>query len=227
MRWLWWLTVAALVASCGADAAERNDEGSEVMAHTTIELPMPAIAGSSFLEETIAARRSIRDYSARALGPEELSQLLWAAQGVTSGAGKRAAPSAGALYPLEMYVATSEGVFHYRPDGHVLLQVDDRDRRDALAEAALDQDAVAEGAAVFAITAVYSRTEQKYGSRAVRYATLEAGHAAQNLLLQATALGLGAVPIGAFADDEVKAVLGLPDDHAPLYLIPVGEPASD
>jgi SagB-type dehydrogenase family enzyme len=130
------------------------------------------------------------------------------------------------LYPLELYVATADGVFQFDPLGHRLLTIDTTDRRDELYRAALSQDSVLHAPAVFIVTAVYERTERKYGpQRAPRYVHLETGHAAQNLLLQAVALNLGAVPIGAFHDEQVQQALGLPPDHAPLYLIPTGHPA--
>ncbi len=115
--------------------------------------------------------------------------------------------------------------FRYLPEGHAIAQIGDEDLREALASAALDQRHVAEAAAVIVVTAVFERTEERYGERAERYVELEAGHAAQNILLQAVTLELGAVPVGAFRDDEVRDVLGLPGDHVPLYLLPVGHPA--
>jgi SagB-type dehydrogenase family enzyme len=188
-------------------------------------LPPPVLSGSTPLEETLSRRRSVREYGAAPLTPEELGQLLWAAQGTTNEHGFRTAPSAGALYPLELYVVTAEGVFHYEPDVHQLVVLSRSDARTALYEVALSQEAVRQAAAVFVVSAVYERTAQKYGAeRSPRYVHLEAGHAAQNLLLQAVALGLGAVPIGAFDDGGVQEVLGLPDDHEPLYLIPAGHP---
>lgn len=155
----------------------------------------------------------------------EISQLLWAAQGVTRGWGGRTAPSAGALYPLELYAVTPDGFLHYMPDEHTAMVVSRADLRRPLARAAFGQSAVEETPAVFVIAAVTSRTAAKYGPRAERYVTLEAGHAAQNLLLQAVALDLGAVPVGAFSDEGVSEALGLPADHEPLYLVPVGHPA--
>ncbi len=193
-------------------------------------LPPPVRKGRLTLEEALAARRSVREFSAAPLTDRELSQLFWALQGVTeaapapAGARRRTAPSAGALYPLETYVATAAGLFHYDPEGHRLLRCAGRDVRRALARAAHDQDAMRGAPAVFAIAAVEARTERKYGARAARYVHLEAGHAAQNLLLEAVALGLGAVPVGAFDDARVHDVLGLPADEQPLYLIPVGRP---
>jgi SagB-type dehydrogenase family enzyme len=145
---------------------------------------------------------------------------------VTAASGGRTAPSAGGLYPLEIYVVTAQGAHHYVPDGHYLETQNDADLRGELMGAGLDQSAIGDAAAVFVIAGVVSRTEAKYGDRAERYVILEAGHAAQNLLLEAVALGLGAVPIGAFRDDEVAETLALPDGGQPLYLIPVGRPAS-
>jgi SagB-type dehydrogenase family enzyme len=199
---------------------------SEPLARDAIELPPPRQAGEPSFEEVLAARRSVREFTSVPLTMEELSQLLWAAQGVTSAWGGRTAPSAGALYPLEVYVATQQGLSHYLPDGHGLEPLASNDLRQVLATAALGQQAVADAPAVLIVTGVYARTASKYGDRAERYVHLEAGHAAQNVLLQAVALGLGAVPIGAFDDRALQQVLGLPLDHQPLYLIPVGHPAS-
>jgi SagB-type dehydrogenase family enzyme len=135
----------------------------------------------------------------------------------------RTAPSAGALYPLELYVATAGGFYHYEPSEHRLDLHSEGDLRPVLYRASLAQDSVREAPAVFVIAAVYERTERKYGrERAPRYVHLEAGHAAQNILLQAVALGLGGVPIGAFQDEQVQMVFSLPRDHRPLYLIPIG-----
>jgi SagB-type dehydrogenase family enzyme len=187
-------------------------------------LPAPRQQGDVSLEEAIASRRSVREFTAEPLSLEEISQLLWAAQGITDPRGLRTAPSAGALYPLELYVAVEEGVYHYVPQSHSLSVVLQEDRRGDVWEAGLRQDALAEAPAIFVVAAVYERTEAKYGDRAERYVKLEAGHAAQNILLQAVALKLGAVPIGAFYDDQVQAALHLPADHEPLYLIPVGHP---
>lgn len=188
-------------------------------------LPQPAFVGDVSLEELLAQRRSVRQFDGQRLTLAELSQLLWATQGVSDERGYRTAPSAGALYPLEVYVATAEGLFHYLPAGHRWQLLRQSDARQALYQAALRQEPVRQAPAVFVITAVYGRTAQKYGdARSPRYVHLEAGHAAQNLLLQAVALGLGAVPIGAFDDVQVQEALGLPAEHEPLYLVPVGHP---
>jgi SagB-type dehydrogenase family enzyme len=178
------------------------------------------------LEETLARRRSVREYTHERLTVDHIAQLLWAAQGITRDWGGRTAPSAGALYPLEVYVVTPEGLYHYLPDGHQAQALSGQDLRPALARAGLDQSAIHDAPAVFVIAAVYARTAGKYGNRAERYVKLEAGHVGQDILLQAVALGLGGVPIGAFHDDQVQRVLDLPSDHEPLYLIPVGHPAA-
>jgi len=191
------------------------------------ELPPPLHNSDVSLEEALTHRRSVREFSEQVLTVAEIGQLLWAAQGITSEQGYRTAPSAGALYPLELYLVNAEGVFHYEPQLHRLRAVSHGDARQTLFRAALEQEPVREAPAVFVFTAVYARTAQKYGEeRSPRYVQMEAGHAAQNLLLEAAALDLGAVPIGAFHDQEVQEALGLPADHQPLYLIPVGHPRS-
>jgi SagB-type dehydrogenase family enzyme len=214
--------VLALVAGCGSQAPEPAETLEPEVEF--IELPSPTASGPMSIEEALASRRSVREFSPERLAPETLSQLLWAAQGVTSSGGKRTAPSAGALYPLELYVADHNGVHRYLPDDHALERLSDKDVRPALEDAALGQEAVGDATAVFVITAVEARTEVKYGGRAERYVKLEAGHAAQNLLLQAVALDLGAVPIGAFGDREIQRILDLPAGEEPFYLIPVGHP---
>lgn len=212
--------VALLMSPSGV-----SDMQSGTEAPGTIQLPEPARSGVVSLEEALAQRRSVRDFSSGVLTNRQLSQLLWAAQGISSTEGYRTAPSAGALYPLEVYVTMSAGFYHYIPARHHLNLVSAVDVRQALYHAGLEQEAIKEAAAVFVIAGVYERAARKYGAtRGERYVHLEAGHAAQNLLLEAEALGLGAVPIGAFRDAEVQKVLSLPRNHQPLYLVPVGEP---
>lgn len=174
------------------------------------------------LERALESRRSIRDIGPSPLTNQQVSQLLWAGQGVTNPRGYRTAPSAGALFPLELYLVEEDGVSHYLPEDHTLAPITAGDRREALCRAALEQEAVLQAPVTIVITAVTGRTAAKYGDRATRYVQLEAGHAAQNILLQAVSLDLGAVPIGAFRDGKVQEVLGIPADHEPLYLIPVG-----
>jgi SagB-type dehydrogenase family enzyme len=155
---------------------------------------------------------------------EEIGQLLWAMQGITRNWGGRTAPSAGALYPLESYLVTAEGLYHYQPAGHQVTASPKLGLRQKLWEAGLKQDWIREAPVVLVIAAVYERASGKYGDRAPRYVHMEAGHAAENLLLQAVALGLGGVVIGAFYDARVQSALDLPANHKPLYLIPVGHP---
>lgn len=194
-------------------------------AGSVIPLPSPRFDGSMSLEETLGRRRSVRFFGSDPISPAEVSQLLWAAQGITDPTGKRTAPSAGALYPLETYAVTPDGIFHYDPAAHALVVVRPGDHREELYDAALMMDSVRRAPLTIALAAVHARTEARYArDRAPRYVHLEAGHAAQDILLQAVALGLGAVPIGAFLDEEVGEVLGLPSDQSPLYLVSIGHP---
>jgi SagB-type dehydrogenase family enzyme len=214
-----------MMQAAPAKAAQRANAGEELGARSQkVALPAPAKVSRMSLEEALAKRRSVREFAAKPLAKEQLGQLLWAAQGVTHEDGMRTAPSAGALYPLEIYVATSAGFSHYLPSSHELERRSDRDLRPELYRAALRQDQVLKAPAVFVITAVYERTSRKYGDRGPRYVHLEAGHAAQNLLLEAVALGLGAVPVGAFDDVQIQKALALPAEQQPIYLIPVGYP---
>jgi SagB-type dehydrogenase family enzyme len=175
------------------------------------------------LEESLARRRSVREFQERDLSWADIGQLLWACQGVTDAQGFRTSPSAGALYPLDVFIATSSGVYRYDPEQHEVRRTIDRDVRSRLRRAALDQDALA-APCIIAIAGVEQRTARKYGDRAWRYVVLEAGHAAQNVLLQATALDLCAVSIGAFDDEDVRATLDAPTQDECLVLIPVGHP---
>jgi len=221
-------TLAILVVTLGgcpqpATTPAPSQEQAEV-----IKLPEPRHDSDVSIEQSLLERRSVRDYSGQPLTLQEISQLLWAAQGLTDPGGFRTAPSAGGLYPLELYIVAGDveglaaGVYRYQPEGHQLVKTLDGDKRAELAEAALGQEWVEEGAVSIVFTAVYERTTGKYGDRGVRYVHMEAGHAAQNLCLQATALELGAVTIGAFYDDQISRLLNLPADERPLYVIPVG-----
>jgi len=185
-------------------------------------LPPPRTTSQVPLEAALEQRRSVRSFLPDPLTEEEIGQLLWAAQGVTEPTGHRTAPSAGALYPLELYAVTPDAVLHYEPAAHAVAVRLEGDYRPPLRAAAWGQDPVGEAPVTFVIAAVVERTAVKYGERASRYVQLEAGHAAQNILLQAAALGLGAVPIGAFRDDQLAALLELPRAERPLYLVPVG-----
>lgn len=225
-------SVIFLVASCQsnneAEVATVNNEGTLPEPSITISLPEPRYDSTVSLEQSLLARRSVREYSGEPLTLEEVSQLLWAAQGITDARGYRTAPSAGGLYPLEMYIVVSNvedlppGIYHYLPAGHELELIAEGDFREELTEAALSQSWVREGAMSIVITAIYERTTGKYGERGIRYVHIEVGHATQNICLQAAAMGLGLVTIGAFHDEDVAELLGRPADENPLYVIPVG-----
>jgi len=197
--------------------------GGQVMAAKTIPLPEPKIIGKMSVEEAIFRRRSERSFQPQELSMEQISQLLWAGQGITEKSwGFRAAPSAGALYPLTLYVVKKDGVFRYLPDGHKLLQISTEDKRPSLMRASLGQTAISEAPVVIVVAGNFRITEAKYGQRAYRYVNMEVGHVAENIHLQAVALGMVSVPIGAFWDDVVAKTLELPETQDPYYLIPVG-----
>ncbi len=186
------------------------------------------------LEETIVQRRSVRHFTAEPISPSQLSQILWAAQGITDTSLRhRAVPSAGATYPLEIFIACSQtaieeiddGIYHYHIDNHSLTRHHQGDVRLELAEAALDQEFIYEAPVDIIICAVYRRTLMRYGDRGERYVHIEVGHAGQNIYLQATALGLATVAIGAFYDEQVRNVLRLDKQYKPIYIMPVGRPA--
>jgi SagB-type dehydrogenase family enzyme len=193
----------------------------------TMRLPKPKYESPKSVEEALAVRRSIRDYAKDSLSIEQISQLLWAAQGMTEKWGGRTAPSAGALYPLEVYLLAGEvkglkpGLYHYHPEDHAVSQIKEADLRKEVTEASLGQDEILRAPATLIITAVYERTMVKYGERGVRYVHMEVGSVAENVYLQAESLGLGTVFIGAFDDEEVKQALGIGED--PLAIMPVGK----
>ena len=197
-----------------------------LMAETKlIQLPKPLNKGNVSFEEVIFRRRSQRSFEQKDLSLQQISQLLWAGQGITAKEGfhgLRAAPSAGALYPIEIYLLAKNGLFRYLPNGHKLESLGEQDLRGALADSSSGQVAISQAPVNIVVCAVYSRLTSKYGQRGIRYAHIEVGHIAQNIHLQAVALGLGSVPIGAFNDGEVKKILSLPVDQEPLYIIPVG-----
>lgn len=187
-----------------------------------ITLPKPNKESSMSLEKVIAARRSRRDFSPQSLTFEQIGQLAWAAQGQEAGSRYRTAPSAGATYPLELFVVTGDGLFHYLPAKHSLEKLTGQDLRAALASAAWGQEFIEAAPLTLVFAAEFSRTTNHYGKRGIRYVYMEAGHAAQNVHLQAEALGLGSVAVGAFDDAPVSKVLSLPDYLEPLYMVTVG-----
>ena len=192
------------------------------------QLPKPRYDGPVSVEYALLRRRSVRNFKDQPLSLAEISQLLWAAQGMTTPGGYRTAPSAGALFPLEVYLAAgninalSAGIYKYKSHDHTLAQVVVADKRSELSRAALNQGSIARAPAVLLFCAVYDRMTCKYGDRGIRYVDMEIGHAAQNVCLQAIALDLATVVIGAFRDHEVKHIANLTHDEEPLYFIPIG-----
>jgi SagB-type dehydrogenase family enzyme len=229
------LLFAALLVM-DAPAKEGTQEEAEFVTMEELEaarpgragLPEPIEIGTVSIEEAIADRRSIREFKDRPLLLGELSQLLWAGQGITDErANRRSAPSAGAKYPIELFVVVGDvenllpAVYHYDPVAHALVPVRMGDFREMLSFEALSQEWVKSAPAVIVITGVYERTMEKYGERGVRYVHIEVGAVAENIYLEAESLDLGTTFVGAFSDEGVAQVLGA-DDGAPLGIMPVG-----
>lgn len=193
-----------------------------------VKLPAPNMDSGVSTEQVLAQRRSVRTFGKAPLSLEQVSQLLWAAQGQSHPAGYRTAPSAGALYPLELHILVGDvrglapGCYRYRPESHGLVRTAGRDIRDDVARAAFQQYWIAESQAIMALSAVVDRTKAKYGTRAERYVHMEAGHAAQNVYLQAAALRLGTTIVGAFDDERIHALFKMNSVEAPLSLLPLG-----
>jgi len=190
-----------------------------------VVLPAPVTDGRVSLEAAIAGRRSVKEFADTALTWEEVGQLAWAAQGITEPEkGFRAAPSAGAMYPLHLYLVTPDGLYHYVPAGHKLER---RPLADALATfraVTANQPSIQQAPLTVIITAAFGPMRERFGERAEGFVYLEAGHVGQNLQLQARALGLGSLPIGGFDPARVAEALALPTDHTVVYLMPIGHP---
>jgi SagB-type dehydrogenase family enzyme len=189
---------------------------------TVINLPEPNKNSTMSLEQAITKRRSRRKFILKALTYEQIGQLCWAAQGQEAHSRYRTSPSAGATYPLKLLVVIRDGLFQYLPDKHSLEKLTDQDLRAELTLAAWGQKFIADAPLTLVFTAQFSRTTGRYGQRGIRYVYMEAGHAAQNVHLQAEALGLGSVAVGAFDDTSISQVLLLPDNLEPLYMVIVG-----
>ena len=202
---------------------------STLISDELIPLPEPSYESIFSIEEALLKRRSTREYSGEPLTLEEISQILWAAQGITHEKRLRTAPSAGGLYPLELYVVVGDveglekGIYHYMPIENSLLKTVDGDKRSNISDAALGQAWVENAAINIVISAIYERTTVKYGDRGIRYVHIEVGHTAQNICLQATALNLGVVTVGAFHDDKIVHILNLSQDEKPVYIISIGK----
>ncbi len=220
------LIITLLVVALVLTQTEVNNNYQTKEKDMLIELPQPRLKGETSLEEAVKERRSVRSYKEEPLSLEKVSQILWSAQGLTE-SDFRAAPSAGALYPLSVYVVFEEvddvvpGVYKYIVEDHKLQMVKEGSFREEVYESALNQSSVKEAPFILIITADYSVTEARYGSRAERYVHMEAGHVGQNIYLQATVLNLGTVAIGAFSDDRIKDIIN--NEETPLYIFPIGK----
>jgi SagB-type dehydrogenase family enzyme len=189
---------------------------------TIITLPDPNLDGSISLEKAIVNRRSWRDFRSQPLSLEQIGQLAWAAQGQDANSKYRTVPSAGATYPLELFIVTEQGLFLYLPFKHALEKLVAKDVRSVLASAAWGQEFIEVAPLSLIFAAEFNRTTGHYGKRGIRYVYMEAGHAAQNVHLQAEALGLGSVAVGAFDDASVHKALSLPEHIEPVYMVVVG-----
>jgi SagB-type dehydrogenase family enzyme len=238
------LALALILAMSGfaqESVAQKNKRSSEA---EIIQLPVPQLDSRISVEKAISLRRSIRDYADVPLSISEISQILWATQGFTQErkepprmwnpkyewqGGLRTAPSAGALYPMEIYLLAgnvgglAKGVYKFIPKNHSLRRITSLDKRTDLCNAALKQAPIEKAAAVIVLAGVYERTSFKYGERAERYVHIEVGSIAENVYLQGMTLGIGTVIIGAFKDEEVKNTLLLPEDEHPLAIMPLGK----
>lgn len=206
----------------------RDSVNHQVKNQIEIKLPNPVFSSKTSIEEALKRRRSIRSYKNIAVTLQEVAQLFWAAQGVTASNGLRTAPSAGALYPLEIYLVAGNiekltpGIYRYIPEKHTLQKLKDGDARIQLAKAVIGQEPVRLAAADIVITGVFSRTKEKYGKKGERFVLMEAGHAAQNIYLESVSLNIGTVSIGAFDDAQIKNILNLKKEE-PLYILPIGK----
>jgi SagB-type dehydrogenase family enzyme len=215
-----------LICFSGVKESNLRAQGKIPFQGVTMRLTEPKLKSRISVEEALSKRRSFREYTEDSLSLEEISQLLWAAQGITAEWGGRTSPSAGALYPLEIYLLAGKvrglesGLYHYEPAKHSIVRIWEGDLRKKLSQASLDQDEILNAPATIIITAVYARTTQKYEQRGIRYVHMEVGAAGENIYLQSESLGLGTVFIGAFEDEEVKKVLGIEEE--PLGIMPIG-----
>ena len=219
----------ALVAGCAGVNSLPGEENTPALTGDSIRLPEPRFESVLSVEEALRERRSVRVYAEVPLTLTEIGQILWAAQGITDERGYRTTPSAGALYPLEVYVVAGDlmglpaGIYHYQPGEHILVRTAGGDHRAALQAAAVNQTPVGDAPATIVICAVPERTTVKYGERGMRYVYMEAGHASENVYIQAAAMDLATVVIGAFDDARIGEILNLPGNTTPLYIMPVGK----
>lgn len=204
-------------------------DGAMAEGAVTIELPEPNPKGALALEEALTLRRSLRAFAPDPLSLAHVGQLAWSAQGVTEAAtGYRTAPSAGGTLPVEVDLVVhgvpglEDGVYRYQPGAHALRRRLAGDRRQAVADATLNQGFVAEAPVIVALSAVAARTVPKFGAFTDRLIDMEVGHVGQNVSLQAVALGLGTVVVAGLREAELADALALGEGERPIYLLPVG-----
>jgi len=208
--------------------SNKPDFGENVITEI-LKLPAPKTEGNISVEKALLLRRSYREYKNEHLTIEEISQLLWAAQGITGEGYLRTAPSAGALYALDLYLVIGEvegiskGVFKYDPYKHELNKISPEDKREKIAKAALNQLCLSSGKAFIVITGIYERITKKYGERGIRYTHIEVGHAVQNIYLQCVPLNIGTVIVGAFHDEKIQKVMNLDPKEIPFAIMPLGK----
>lgn len=211
------LTIGLVITSFG----QKPQKGEKM------KLPEPKYSSEISVEAALKNRRSVRSYKNEPLTLEQVSQLLWSAQGKTAKWGGRTAPSAGATYPLDTYLVVGnvtglpKGVYKYDPEEHVIEIIKEKDVRKELSGAAWGQGFIAQAPINIVLAAIYRRTTGRYGERGIRYVHMEVGHVGQNISLQCETMGLGTVMVGAFSDERVKEILGIKGE--PLYIIPIGK----
>lgn len=229
------IALLILFSVCSIMACNGNRPVTAIIAGDTIKLPEPLLKGTMTVEEALHTRRSIRAYKDEALDLATASQLLWSAYGVTKINEKRGlyfktAPSAGATYPLDVYLLAGkvtgleQGLYKYIPESHTLILIMKGDFRKELTRVCYNQEMIEQAPLSIIHTAVYERLTKRYGKRGKdRYVCMDLGHSAQNVYLQATALSLGTCAIGAFNDKEFIKLFGLSPAETPLYVMPVGK----
>ncbi|WP_430611843.1 SagB/ThcOx family dehydrogenase [Enterococcus sp. DIV0876] len=227
------LFITTVFAACSSGQRQTEADLNSGLSNESASYPLPTpnLTGTLSVESALANRRSQRSFTEEALSKEALGQLLWAAAGMTSEDNLRTAPSAGALYPLELYAVVGDvtglaaGIYRYDPIDHQVIHIVTGDQRNALQAAALNQSSIEKAPLTFVFTTVTERLAERYGKRGeTRYAYFEIGHAAQNVYLQASSLALGTVAIGAFTDQDVASLLQLPSGEEARYIMPIGHP---
>ncbi|MCX7957694.1 MAG: SagB/ThcOx family dehydrogenase [Deltaproteobacteria bacterium] len=223
---VFWFLVSVIMATVFAVSQEKEKREME---EKNIKLPQYKTTGKISVEETLKKRRSVRKFTDASISIEEISQLLWAAYGFTASDGRKTTPSAGATYPLEIYIAVRKadklkpGLYRYLPESHSLKFIKEGDILSQVSETTYQPEMCKSAPVHIIITAVIERTTSVYGQRGIRYIHMEAGHSAQNISLQGVALNIGSVLVGAFEDEKLSRVLEAGKDEIPLYIIPVGK----